>query len=76
MQKAAAVQGGAILGGAPIRRANGVGLERADGWELLSLLYTENLMGHLTSPLPAQAHESNSPQNNSSLIIFQPNRCD
>jgi len=28
----------------------------------LSLLYTKNLMGHLTSPLPAEAHNSNSPQ--------------
>ena len=30
----------------------------------LSLLYTKNLMGHLTSPLPAEAHNSNSPQKN------------
>ena len=68
MQKAAAVQGGAILGGAPIRRANDVGLDSRAGGRLggaLSLIYTVNLMGHQTSPLPAQAHKSNSPQNNS-----------
>ncbi|KAG2572459.1 hypothetical protein PVAP13_7KG180610 [Panicum virgatum] len=71
VQKAAAVQGGRDFGrgadSASERRRSGAGGRLGAA---LSLLYTENLMGHLTSPLPAQAHKSNSPQNNSKSDRF------
>ena len=73
---AAPAEGGrAEGGGGPRGRDFGRGERRRSGaggrlGAALSLLYIENLMGHLTSPLPAQAHKSNSPQNNSKSDRF------
>ena len=79
VQQAAAVHGAARIWRFGGRTALVVWSGRTARGELgaaLSLLYTKNLMGHLTSPLPAEAHNSNSPKKTPSLIVFQPDRCD
>ena len=67
VQQAAAVHGAARIWRFGGRTALVVWSGRTARGELgaaRSLLYTKNLMGHLTSPLPAEAHNSNSPQKN------------